>query len=213
MATDYAYLAQGLIDLAETTGDSQWLSWARDLLGRLDRDFTDPQGGWYDTDGHDPSVLLRLREDYDGAEPAASSVALGAGYRLAEVFQDDAWRLRLVTISSAMRARAMAAPTAMPAALAATMLVEEPLRRIVITGTAQSARGLMRAAHQSAPERVIILLDAPARILLASTQPFLAAMPAPEAPATAFVCTGTSCLPPTSDPQCLAGLLDVVQRP
>jgi len=213
MAADYAYLAQGLIDLAETTGDTQWLSWARDLLGRLDRDFTDPQGGWYDTDGHDPSVLLRLREDYDGAEPAASSVAFGAKTRLVEIFQDEAWRQRLSVIGSHLRRRAMAAPTAMPAALAATMLADQPLRRIVITGTVTSTRDLMRIAHQSAPERVLIRLDAGARSLLAGDQPFLAAMPAPEAPATAFVCTGTSCLPPTTDPQRLAEVLSVVQRP
>lgn len=30
---------------------------------------------YFQTSGADPSVLLRLKEDYDGAEPAASSVA------------------------------------------------------------------------------------------------------------------------------------------
>ena len=33
------------------------------------------EGGWFSTTGKDPSVLLRLKDDYDGAEPAASSVA------------------------------------------------------------------------------------------------------------------------------------------
>jgi hypothetical protein len=32
-------------------------------------------GGYFQTSGTDASVLLRLKEDYDGAEPAASSVA------------------------------------------------------------------------------------------------------------------------------------------
>ena len=32
-------------------------------------------GGYFGTAGNDPSILLRVKEDYDGAEPAASSVA------------------------------------------------------------------------------------------------------------------------------------------
>ena len=49
---------------------------ARRCSARLDELFWDPaDGGWFSTTGEDPSVLLRLKEDYDGAEPAASSVA------------------------------------------------------------------------------------------------------------------------------------------
>lgn len=207
MAADYAYLAQGLLDLAAVTGDSRWLSWAQALLTRLDRDFTDPRGGWYETDGRDPSVLMRLRETYDGAEPAASAVALAAGWRLAEILQDESWRHRLVATSARMREQATTAPTAMPAILAATMLADHPLRRVVITGSATSGHDLMRIAHQAAPEQIVILLDADARRWLVAGQPFLAAMPGPDATPTAFVCTGSACLPPTSDPAELARLL------
>ena len=48
-----------------------------ELQRRQDELFWDPiEGGWFSTTGEDPSVLLRLKEDYDGAEPAASSVAV-----------------------------------------------------------------------------------------------------------------------------------------
>jgi hypothetical protein len=40
-------------------------------------------GGYFQTSGGDASVLLRLKEDYDGAEPAASSVAATNLLRLA----------------------------------------------------------------------------------------------------------------------------------
>lgn len=40
-------------------------------------------GGYYATTGNDPSILLRMKEDYDGAEPAASSYALSNLLRLA----------------------------------------------------------------------------------------------------------------------------------
>ena len=43
-----------------------------DAAGRAGRLFWDEaDAGWFSTTGHDPSVLLRLKEDYDGAEPAA----------------------------------------------------------------------------------------------------------------------------------------------
>ena len=35
----------------------------------------DADGGWFSTTGTDPTVLLRLKEDYDGAEPSARLVA------------------------------------------------------------------------------------------------------------------------------------------
>jgi uncharacterized protein YyaL (SSP411 family) len=76
-AEDYAYLIFGLLELFQADGDPQWLDWAVDLQERQDELFWDPiEGGWFSTTGRDRSVLLRLKEDYDGAEPAASSVSV-----------------------------------------------------------------------------------------------------------------------------------------
>ena len=76
-AEDYAYLIFGLLELFQADGDPGWLEWALTLQRRQDELFWDPvDGGWFSTTGRDPSVLLRLKEDYDGAEPAASSVAV-----------------------------------------------------------------------------------------------------------------------------------------
>ena len=75
-AEDYACVTFGLIELFQATGDPHWLEWALVLQRRLDELFWDPaEGGWFSTTGDDPTVLLRLKETYDGAEPAASSVA------------------------------------------------------------------------------------------------------------------------------------------
>ena len=35
--------------------------------------YDERDGGWFSTTGQDASVLLRVKEDYDGAEPAAAS--------------------------------------------------------------------------------------------------------------------------------------------
>ena len=74
---DYACLTWGLLELFQATGEGRWLDWAIDLTGiQTERFFDARDGGWFNTTGEDPSVLLRLKEDYDGAEPAAASVTV-----------------------------------------------------------------------------------------------------------------------------------------
>ena len=76
-AEDYAYLIFGLLELFQADGDPAWLEWAVTLQQRQDSLFWDePQGGWFSTTGRDPTILLRMKEDYDGAEPAPSSVSV-----------------------------------------------------------------------------------------------------------------------------------------
>ncbi len=72
---DYAFLIQGLLDLYETSFDVQWLSWAVRLQDTQDEIFWDAgQGTYFATTNNDPSVLFRMRDEYDGAEPSANSV-------------------------------------------------------------------------------------------------------------------------------------------
>lgn len=42
-------------------------------------------GGYYNTPGEDPSVLLRVKEDHDGAEPSGNSVSAINLVRLASM--------------------------------------------------------------------------------------------------------------------------------
>ncbi|CAI5486922.1 unnamed protein product [Closterium sp. Naga37s-1] len=82
-ADDYAFLVASLLDLFEASGDSDWLAWAMELQETQDRLFWDEQqGGYFNTAEGDPSLLLRMKEDYDGAEPAASSAAAASLARL-----------------------------------------------------------------------------------------------------------------------------------
>jgi uncharacterized protein YyaL (SSP411 family) len=75
-ADDYAFTIQGLLDLYEASFNVEWLKFAIELQTTLDRLFFDVEnGGYFSGTGNDPSILLRMKEDNDGAEPAASSVA------------------------------------------------------------------------------------------------------------------------------------------
>ena len=91
-AEDYAYLIHGLLELFQADGDPAWLEWATTLQSVQDRLFwDDADAGWFSTTGNDPSVLLRLKEDYDGAEPAAGSVSVLNLLTLESLVGGGAW--------------------------------------------------------------------------------------------------------------------------
>ena len=74
---DYACLVWGAIELFQATGDEEWLAWAMEMTSTQRALFSDERdGGWFSHTGEDASVLVRLQEDYDAAEPAAASVTV-----------------------------------------------------------------------------------------------------------------------------------------
>ena len=77
----------------EASFDVNWLQLAEQLQATQDRLFWDDKnGGYFTSTGDDPSILLRMKEDNDNAEPAASSIAALNLLRLAQM--RDAKELR-----------------------------------------------------------------------------------------------------------------------
>lgn len=71
---DYAYLIRGLLTLSEAQQGSQWLEWAIELSAILESNYKAFQGAFYQTDGHDPYLLLRKCHFSDGAEPSGNAI-------------------------------------------------------------------------------------------------------------------------------------------
>ena len=89
-AEDYACLIFGLLELFQADPDPKWLEWAIALQHRQDELFWDEAGaGWFSTTGRDPSVLLRMKEEYDGAEPTASSLSVMNLLMLSHLVDDE----------------------------------------------------------------------------------------------------------------------------
>ena len=87
-ADDYAFVVQGLLDLYEASFDIEWLKFATQLQETQDRLFFDEKnGGYFTTSGKDASVLLRMKDDNDSAEPAASSIAALNLLRLSQILR------------------------------------------------------------------------------------------------------------------------------
>ncbi len=211
-AEDYAFLIQGLLDLFEADFSPEWLSWALELQGAQDRLFWDENaGGYFCSASGDPSVLLRLKEDHDSAEPAASSVAARNLLRLSELTGREDLRERARRTVHAFGAVLERAPSSMPQMLHSAQSLQTPWRQVVIAGDAASAEtrallGQVRRLHL--PNT--ILLHADSVNSAASLGPrFEAAsrMRAINGRATAYVCRDFTCQEPVFEPAALEVLL------
>ncbi|HEX9969536.1 MAG TPA: thioredoxin domain-containing protein [Acidimicrobiales bacterium] len=82
-AVDYAWLVEAFTRLAEATGRAMWVSRAREVADGLLSLFGDEKDAGFFTTGHDAEALIVRQKDlFDGATPAANSVAAVALLRL-----------------------------------------------------------------------------------------------------------------------------------
>ena len=211
-AEDYAYFIQGLLDLHEASFDTGWLRWADRLQTTMDELFWDAErGGYFNSAAGDASIVLRLKEDYDGAEPAPSSVAAMNLLRLDALLPDPARRARGRGTIQAFRAQWSRAPHAMPQMLCAVELALESPRHIVIAGdpARDDFRALAAVLHESlGPRRALLTAEGgEGQAWLASRAPWIAEMKPLEGRATAYVCEDFACQAPVTSPVELRRLL------
>ena len=202
---DYAFLIGGLLDLYEADFDPRHLEWALQLQRQQDARFWDSDGGGYfTTTGEDPSVLLRLKDDYDGAEPAGNSVAALNLARLARMTGLPEYERRADRLLAAFSRHLRQVPSAMPALLSALELRLAAPRQIVIAGArdADDTRALLRAVHaRYQPHRILLLADGgEGQALLSRYFAFIEEIRPVGGKAAAYICENGVCRPPITDP-------------
>ena len=211
-AEDYAYLVFGLLELFQADGDPSWLSWALTLQRRQDELFWDEEGGgWFSTTGQDPTVLLRLKEDYDGAEPAASSVAVLNLLALSHLTGDGAMRTRVERTFGVFGARAADMSRAIPMLLTALSTYHAGMPQIVVVegGDEAAFEALTQVLRgRYLPAAVTVPVREAHRAGIERLLPWVAAMTARGGAATAYVCRDFACQAPVTSPAALARQLD-----
>ncbi len=209
---DYAFFVQGLLDLYEAQFDLSHLQLAIRLTEKQLELFEDRDAGaFFSTIDGDPELVLRVKEDYDGAEPSGNSISVMNLVRLAQITNRDQFRQSAGRALSAFASRLSVAPMAVPQLLAACEFVTGQPREIIFAGTRDSAelRAMLRELHRRfLPNRVVLLVDsAGARRALASGIPSIESMQPVDGRATAYVCRDYTCQLPVSDPAKFAELI------
>jgi uncharacterized protein len=191
----YAFYLSGVIELYEATLESSHLDFAIELAESLLAKFFDAANGgfWQSLAGTD-DLILRVKDDYDGAEPSGNSVATLALLKLAAITGREDFKHAAELTLQLFVHRLQSQPSGLAFMLhALDFWLDEP-RRVVITGKKDSAefQKLLRAPHS---------IYQPNKIVLGNTgavEPFAKTLPAKNE-ATAYVCTGIACQPPTNE--------------
>ena len=200
----YAFLLLGAVELYQATINPETLAFAVAIAEGMLAKFHDTEhGGFWQAPPGTRDLILRVKEDYDGAEPAGNSVAVMALLKLGAITGRQEFTGAAEKSLRLFAERMQQQPQAVPFLLAALHFSLTPPQRIVIAGPPGSpqARALLRAAHAVCqPNRVVLGTDG-------MVEPLARSLVAKDGTATAYLCLGTSCLPPVNAPEKLGEML------
>jgi len=191
---DYAFLLNALVDLYETDFDPADLAWAARLAERAIERFEDPAGGFFSTPVGQSDLVLRLKDDYDGAEPSGNSVMALGLLRLARITGRADFQSAADRTLQAFGGRMVSAGPGLPQMLVAQMFALGKPMEIVL---AQPAANLLQVIRRRFLPNAVVMSAAEA------PQP----MPAVNNLPTAYVCENYACKLPVTDARALEELL------
>ena len=208
-AEDYAFLVFGLLELFETDPDAEWLSWAIALQRKQDELFwDDSEGGWFSTTGRDPSVLLRMKEDYDAAEPTASSVSVWNLLKLSHLIEDQSWNERIDRTLRLFAPRLEQMGRAVPMMAAALSTYLAGVQQVVLIAAGGKSMDLETSiASRYLPFAVTLTLTPERQAELSRLVPLMSAMRAVNGQSAVYICRNFTCLPPVTTVEELEGVL------
>ena len=195
----YAFLLSGVVELYQATLKPAHLTFAVELAEALLVRFHDAEGGgFWQSPAGSGDLILRVKDDVDGAEPAGNSVATLALLKLAVITGRADFRDAAEGALRAGQGKFGRAPHAVPCLLQALDLSLAAGERLVITGDpeAPEVRSLIQAAHS---------VYRPNLVLAGAAGPVDHA-PVSEGPA-AFLCAGQTCRAPVRNAAELVALL------
>ena len=199
----YAFLLAGVLDLYEVTLEPDHLEFALSLADAILVRFYDAeQGGFWQTVSGGSELILRLKSDYDGAEPSGNSVACLAFLKLGRITERRDLIEAAEKTLGLFSARLEQQPQAVPFLLQALdYSLQEPLRVVVVGDPARpETQHLIGAIHSVYQTNKAVLANT------GQVEPFAKSLPLLGEPIV-YLCTATACQPPTNDPQKLRELL------
>ena len=192
---DYAFLANALLDLYETNFDAADFHFAVRLVERALEIFEDREnGGFFSTPSSD-ALVLRLKDDYDGAEPSGNSAIALVLLRLARITGREDFRLAADRTLKVFASRLTSGGAGVPQMLVALQFALANPKEIVLT---EPDAEMLRAIRRHFLPSAVLLLSREA------PQP----LPALDGRATAYVCENYACRLPVAEPAALEAQLE-----
>jgi uncharacterized protein YyaL (SSP411 family) len=208
---DYAFLAQGLIDLYETDFDTAWLEFAVQLTRRQIELFEDREhGAFFNTSAGSADLLLRVKEDYDGAEPSGNSIAVLNLLRLAQYTGNSEFQAAAHSALQAFAGRINQQSPTIPQMMASWMYELAPKAQVIIAGepdAPETRRFLCALRSQYQPHTAVIVLGKESREAITRWLPLTSSMTTINGKPAAYVCKNFTCQLPTTEEAVFVELL------
>ncbi len=199
---DYAFLAWGLTEIYETCFEDKYLQKALELTKTMVAQFWDEkEGGFYFTAENTEQGFHRRKEVYDGALPSGNSVALLNLLRLSRLSGDSEFEELASKTLRAFSGEAQMAPTAHTFLLLAVDFAAGPAYNVILVGDSDedSMRNMLKALRGNHLPNTVISLKKPSEAGLGYKRI--------GGKATAYVCRGKTCMPPTNETEKMLQLL------
>jgi uncharacterized protein YyaL (SSP411 family) len=199
----YAFLLSGVLDMYEATLDPKDLDFAVSLADTMLAKFYDSEhGGFWQSAAGSKDLILRVKEDYDGAEPSGNSVAILALLKLGKITDRKAFTDAGEKSLRLFSERLERLPQAVPYMLQALdFSLEEPKRAVVAGDPSQTeTRALVHAIQSVYQPNKVVLGN------IGAVEEFARTLPG-KGGSLVYICTGTACQAPTSDAAKIRGLL------
>jgi uncharacterized protein YyaL (SSP411 family) len=197
---DYAGCVQALIDLHQVTLKVEYLNRAVELAERMLDKFEDKRGGglWASTD---ETLMARMKDDYDGAEPSGNAVAALALAELGRLTDQPKWGEAAKRILDWLAERMRRLPQAVPHGLLALQRVSELPARLVLAGEGRQ-KFLEVLGRVYRPDLLITGAEED------HPSGFIQGLARKTEDGTAYLCEGEKCQLPIKTVEELRGLLD-----
>ena len=196
-AEDYAFFIQGLVDLYESDFQIRFLKMAVELQKRQDVLFRDGDG-YFSSRAGDPLVPLRMKDDYDGAEPSANSVSALNLLRLSRLIGEPSYEESARKILESHSIQMERIPSAVPQMLAALDFALSPPSQAVVAGSRKEVDPLLAELSQTfRPHTAVILLDSPEAVeFFGRHNPTIREMKSAESGPRLYLCENFVCQAP-----------------
>lgn len=132
---DYSYLIAALLELAQITGNADYLARAKSLSETVIENFGDAQSPFFFfTHKGQQDILIRKKEIYDGATPSGNSVMAYNLYRLSVFFDIPEWKERAAQMVTSLAELVIKYPTSFGVWLSLLFEMTNGTREIAVVG-------------------------------------------------------------------------------
>jgi len=208
---DHAMLADGCLELYQSTFDLRWMREARRLADDLLRLFADDErGGFYQTGADAETLLVRPKEVFDNAVPSGNSAAALVLPKLTLLTGEPEYERAATGALRLVRDLMSRAPTGFGHALGALDLYLGPSREVAVIGAPgdPATQALISEVWRRYLPNAVLAAAGPDDADAAGTIALLADRPLVEGRPAAYVCERFACRQPVTDPAALAAQLE-----